>query len=305
MKQTLAILGVAFLATTWATAVPQDQTTNSSSESLGDAARKAKADRAQETRRPVKVFTNDSLPTSGGISVIGRPPSEEAAANSGVNDADQARAKWNQEARDQFRKLSSSLALHQRELAVLAQKLNLAQIQFSFNPNDSLQQETFRTDINKLTEEVEEKKQRVADDQQAISDLHDQALRESDDASWLTAPGGAGSETAAEKLPKAGTREYWQQRFQTAREALARAQEEQELAENELSLLQTRQAQELNPASQAELAQAIPPKQGEIAMKRATAEKAKQDLEALEQQFDASGAPAEWGQPEPSAAPPQ
>ncbi|HMD98184.1 MAG TPA: hypothetical protein VKM93_12760 [Terriglobia bacterium] len=310
MKHVPTILAVAFLATSSAAALPQDQasTSNSSGESLADVARKAKADRAQKSRKPVKVFTNDSLPTSGGISVIGPPASEEAA---GVTEADQALAKQKQEARDEFQKLSASLNLHQRELAVLQQKLNLAQVQFSFNPNETLQQETFRTDINNLTQEVKEKTQQVADDQQAISDLQAQVLREGGDTSWLTATGGAGApgssseSAAAEKLPKAGTREYWQQRFQTARETLARAQEEQQLAEDELSLLQTRQAQELNPTSQAQLAQAIAAKQEEIGMKRAATEKAKQDLDSLEKQFDASAAPAEWSQPEPAAAPPQ
>ncbi|MGO9271533.1 MAG: hypothetical protein ACLQOO_14940 [Terriglobia bacterium] len=313
MKHALTILGVAFLATTWATALPQDQTANTSSDSLADAARKAKAERAQQSQKPVKVFNNDSVPGSGGISVIGPPPSEETAQDSGVTgpDGDQARAKQRQEVRDQSRKLSSRLDLHQRELEVLQQKLNLAQVQFSFNANETLKQETFRTDIDQLTQQVEEKKRQVADDQQAISDLQDRARREGGDTSWLNAPAGAGppagsSETASgEKLPKAGTREYWQKRFEIARATLARAQEEQQLAESELPLLQTRQAQELNPASQAELAQAIPAKQGEIAMKRAAVEKAKQDLEALEKQFEASGAPADWGQPEPSAAPPQ
>jgi hypothetical protein len=311
MKHALTILGLGFLAATWAAALPQNQTASSSSESVADAARKAKAERAKESRKPVKVFTNDSLPTSGGISVIGQPPSEEAAGSPGVTEGDQELAKQKQEAREQWRKLSSSLELHQRELAVLQQKLNLAQVQFSFNPNETLLQETFRTDINKLTQEVEEKKQQVADDQQALSDLQDQVQREGGDRSWLDASGSAGSpgnsseNAPAEKLPKEGTRAYWQQRFQTARENLARAQEEQQLAEDELSLLRTRQAQELNPTSQAELAQAIPAKQEEIEMKRAATEKAKQDLDALEKQFGASSAPAEWSQPEPSAAPPQ
>jgi hypothetical protein len=312
MKHTLKILGLALLTTTWAAALPQDQTANSSSESLADAARKAKAERARDTRKPVKVFTNDSVPTSGGISVIGPPPSEEAAGNPGAtpSDSDQARTKQKQEAREQFRKLSSDLNLHQRELAVLQQKLNLAQVQFSFNPNETLQQETFRTDINKLTQDVEEKRRQVADDQQAISDLQDQVHREGGDTSWLTAPGPSsrGSSPAtvpSEKLPPAGTREYWQQRFQTARERVERAQQEQRLAEDELSLLRTRQAQELNPASQSELAQAIGAKQEEIGLKRAASEKAQQDLEALEKQFESSGAPAEWRPAEPSTAPPQ
>ena len=306
MKHVLIILGVAFLATTWATALPQDQTTNSSGDSLADAARKAKAERAQQNQKPVKVFTNDNTPSSGGISVVGPPPSEEPAENPGAAgpDADQSHAKQRQKARDQMRKLRLDLDLHQRELAVLQQKLNLAQVQFSFNPNETLNQETFRTNIDQLTQNVDEKKRQVADDQQAISDLQDQVRGEGGDTSWLNVPVGASSSETppVEKLPKAGTREYWQKRFEIAREALARAQEQQQLAEDELSLLLTRQAQELNPASQAELAQAIPAKRAEIATKRAAVEKAQQDLDALEKQFEASGAPAEWSQPEPAAA---
>jgi len=313
MKYTLTILGAAILAAAWAIARPQNQTANSTNSTsstgdpVADAARKARAERARDSQKPVRVFTNDSVPASGGISVVGPASSEQSAGNAGETKPElgESRAKEKQEVQAQLRKLRSNLDLHQRELAVLQQKLNLAQVQFSFNPNETLQQETFRTDINALTQEVDEKQRQVADDQQAISDFQDKVLRDGGDTSWLNVPptGGSPESEPPEKLPKAGTHEYWQKRFQIARDALARAQEEQQLAEDELSLLKTRQAQELNPATQAQLAQAIPAKQAEVAAKRTAAEKAQQDLDELQKQFEASGAPADWSEPQAPGQP--
>jgi len=60
-------------------------------------------------------------------------------------------------------------------------------------------------------------------------------------------------------------------------------------------LLQTQQArQALNTDVQAELAKKIPAKQAEVDTARAATEKATQELEDLQKEFAASGAPEEW-----------
>jgi len=316
MKETLRVLAMAIPLSIGTAGLAQGQTassttsTNTTRDPVADAARKARAERAKESQKPVKVFTNDSVPTAWGISVVGPPPSEESEETGKAGpEAGTARDKQRQEVRTEMQKLRSNLDLHQRQLAVLQQKLNLAQLQFSFNPNDTLQQETFRTDIDTQTKQVQEKQQQVADDQNAISDYQDQVLREGGDPGWLNVPAGTGPGAASSgsstqtpvKLPKAGTREYWQQRFQMARDKLARAQEEEQLAEDELGLLQTRQAQELNPASQSELARAVPAKQADVAAKRAAVDKAKEELDAVEKEFQAGGFPADWSQTQPLA----
>jgi len=60
-------------------------------------------------------------------------------------------------------------------------------------------------------------------------------------------------------------------------------------------LLQIQQAREaLNTDVQAQLAQKIPAKQTEADSARAATEKATQELESLQKEFAASGAPEEW-----------
>jgi chromosome segregation ATPase len=312
MKRVLTALLVGLLAATWALAGPQEQTPAPSpgTESLGDVARKAKADRIQENKKPVKVFTNESVPREGGLSVIGPAGGGEIPdVTSSGGPEDQDLAQLRQQFRDQLRERNSTLDMHQRELVVLQAKLNLAEPQYYSDPNKALQQQTFRTDINELTRKIEEKKQQVAEDERAISDLRDEALRQGANESGLQSAAGAATENttepgAPETAHQKGAREYWQERFKAARERVARAQEEQQLAEDELSLLQTRQAQELSPASQSQLAQAIPAKQEEGQMKRAATEKASQDLDALQKEFEASGAPPDWSLPEPPSIPP-
>ncbi len=99
-----------------------------------------------------------------------------------------------------------------------------------------------------------------------------------------------GEKPAADKKSK----EYWQGRFQAARAAVAHAEEEQQLAEDELNLLQIQQARELDPNVNNELTQKVNAKQAEVDAKRAATAKAKQALEDIEKQFKDSGAPEEW-----------
>ena len=97
---------------------------------------------------------------------------------------------------------------------------------------------------------------------------------------------------------KQGTKEYWQSRFKSARARLADAQERQQLAEDELNLLQIQDVRELNPTTKAELADKIKAKQDEVSGARAATEEAQKALEDLENEFKASGAPDEWSESE-------
>jgi len=95
-----------------------------------------------------------------------------------------------------------------------------------------------------------------------------------------------------------GTREYWQSRFKSARARLADAEEHQQLAEDELNLLQIQDARELDPTTKAELADKIKAKEDEVSVGRAATEKARKTLEDLQTEFKASGAPDEWSETE-------
>jgi ribonuclease HII len=79
---------------------------------------------------------------------------------------------------------------------------------------------------------------------------------------------------------------------------LADAKERQQLAENELNLLQIQDARELDPATKAELAEKIKAKENEVPQTRAATEEAQKNLENLQNEFKASGAPDEWSETE-------
>jgi hypothetical protein len=262
--------------------------------SLGEKARQLKAQQAQQSK-PVRVFTNDDIPAgSGGITVIGgasAAPPEGSAKEHGEHYY-----------RKTMSELQAKLELDQRQLAVLQQELNINQLQYYPDPNKTLHQEYSRSDINKLREEIEAKQQEIKSDEDAISDLRTQLQREGGDPGWLrVAPVGKSSletlESEGGERPKGkpGTKEYWESRFKSARAKLAKAQEIQQLTEDELRLLQIQQAREaLNTDVAADLAQKIPAKQTEVDAARAVTEKATQELEELQQEFAASGAPEEW-----------
>jgi hypothetical protein len=97
---------------------------------------------------------------------------------------------------------------------------------------------------------------------------------------------------------KKGTKEYWQNRFKSARARLADAEERQQLAEDELNLLQIQDAREIDPTAKAELADKIKPKENEVSGSRAATEEAQKTLEDLQDEFKASGAPDEWSETE-------
>ena len=181
-------------------------------QSLGDVARQERQKRAKETKKPVKVVTNDDFPAP--------PPAEEAkpAATSSASEE---------------------------------------------TPAASAEQP---------------------------------AAQPTEQPAAQTTAEEAAPPTAEEAKPedKQKTRDYWQGRFRAAKQRIADAEELQRLAEDELSLLQIQQAQELSPDGQADLEVRVKAKQAELETRRATTAKARKALEDLEKEFKDSGAPTDW-----------
>src|SRR5579862_740326 len=153
--------------TSASTPVPQD--------SLAEAARKAR-ERKKEERKTPQLFTNDNLPTSGGISTVGQAPAPTAtpaapgsAASNGkkpVASSGSDEAKW----REKFATLRHKLEQDQENLDLLQRELGTLNTQFYSDPNKELQQQLTRSDIDKKTAEIDKAKEQVAADQQAIDD---------------------------------------------------------------------------------------------------------------------------------------
>jgi hypothetical protein len=109
------------------------------------------------------------------------------------------------------------------------------------------------------------------------------------------------SEETSNKKPespedKAHSRDYWQGKFKAVRADVAHAKELQQLAEDELSLLQIQEAREIDVNLKADLTTKVQAKQSEVDLDRTTTEAAQKILDDLEKEFKESGAPDDWSQ---------
>jgi len=112
------------------------------------------------------------------------------------------------------------------------------------------------------------------------------------------APEAAPAERKMEEVDKKETKEYWEGRFKAARQRLARAEELLQLSEDELSLLRLQQARELASDVQLTISSKIAGKLVEVDTNRSDVARAREELDALEQEFKESGAPEDWHPPE-------
>ena len=182
-----AILAAGLLA--GAGFAPAQQT--SKTPSLGELARQLKAEHAQQGEKAAKVYTNDNIPRTGPLSDVGPTgqPTSSAMATPGETAAGETKSASGTHDekyyREKMKELTSLKEMHERELAVLNQKLSLNQTQYYNDPQKTLMQEYTRSDINKKQDEIDKKKQQIADDQKAIEDLQTQCQRESCPPGWL------------------------------------------------------------------------------------------------------------------------
>lgn len=190
-------------------------TAGSPSDSLGDAARKARAQR-KEPSKPAKVFTNEDMGNlKGTISVIGNEPPQTAGTDktapkneekkpatgadakttngAEVKDAKKDQAKDEPYWRAKFAGARKTLAGDTKELDILQREFNLKQEQYSQDPNWAMHEQNSRADLNKTQSEIDAKKQDIEKDRQALSDLEDELRKAGGDPGWANEPSGASS----------------------------------------------------------------------------------------------------------------
>lgn len=157
-----------------------------SAPSLADAARKAREAKKTEPK-PAKVFTNDNLPATGNLNVIGTDaaPADGSAApppsGSGKSNLAQEEASW----RNRFAVARAKLARNEAELDVLQREMG--KLQLGFYPNDpvkQLQQDLTRSDIINQQAKIDKKQAEIAADKSAISDLEDSLRKSGGDPGW-------------------------------------------------------------------------------------------------------------------------
>ena len=167
-----------------ASATPSSSQTGS----LGDAARKVRAEKKNSTK-PAKVFTNDDLGgLTGRISVVGDHPAvasgtditAKGTAGKKPDDRKKDEAQW----RAKFAAARKTLTDDTKELDILQRQLNLKQQQYSQDPNWAMHQQNTREDIYKTRDEIDTKKADIDRDSQALSNLEDELRKAGGDPGW-------------------------------------------------------------------------------------------------------------------------
>jgi hypothetical protein len=151
--------------------------------SVAAAARKAREQRKESSKEP-KVFTNENLPTSGGISFVGGAsnagPGAVADTDGGTKSGGGGEKVW----RERFDKLNHKLESDKEDLAVMERELSVLDMQYYSDPVKAMQQQYSRDDINKKTADIDAKKKTIEADQQAIDDAQDELRKSGGDPGW-------------------------------------------------------------------------------------------------------------------------
>jgi hypothetical protein len=170
-------------------ATPQTITVSSDStqapapqqDALAAAARKAR-EQKKESAKAGKVFTNDNIPTSGGISSLGSAsataPKDDDTTSSAPTSKDEKT--W----RDRFAQLRHKLAEDKQDLDVMQRELGVLDVQYYNDPVKAMQQQLTRSDINDKTAKIDAMKKQIDADQQAIDDAEDDLRKSGGDPGW-------------------------------------------------------------------------------------------------------------------------
>jgi hypothetical protein len=168
-----------------------DATTTTSSgapapqqESIADAARKAR-EAKKDAPKPAKVFDNDNLPASGGISTVGAAKASKDGDAATADAAGTVKPTAGEKAwREKFAGLRAKLARDQADLDVMQRELGVLNVQNYSDPVKAMQQDLTRSDINKKTSDIDAKQKQIQADQQAIDDATDELRKAGGDSGW-------------------------------------------------------------------------------------------------------------------------
>src|ERR1700683_828471 len=184
-------------ATPPAAQAPSSQSTTVSlppqtTDPLVAAARKAREQRKDQAgAKPARVFTNDNIPTQGGVSAVGVAPAADnangtgAAAGATAPASDKTTSAAGESAwRERFAHLGKKLEHDQDDLRLGQRELGVLDVQYYNDPVKSMQQGYSRSDINEKTDKIEAKKKTIEADEQAITDAEEELQRAGGDPGW-------------------------------------------------------------------------------------------------------------------------
>jgi hypothetical protein len=161
-------------------------------DSLVAAARKAREQKKDQAgAKPARVFNNDNIPTTGGVSAVGQNPAAadgtDATAGAAATPAPGAGTSSGSDEkawRKRFNDLHKKLEQDQDELSIMQRELGVLDVQNYSDPVKAMQQQYSRSDINEKTDKIEAKKKAIEADQQAIANAEDELQKAGGDPGW-------------------------------------------------------------------------------------------------------------------------
>ena len=179
MKITKVLTGIAIVSAFAASALAQ---------SLGEQAREVRANKPEAPQ--TKVFTNDNLPTGGGITIVGQPApapapsatatSAKATAGSGGGAATPAEdpSKAADKIKEDVQKQKDEIARLERELDISTREWKLRQAAYYADAGNQLRDPAaWAQQERKYNDETAQKKQALNDAKQKLDDLQQQARK--------------------------------------------------------------------------------------------------------------------------------
>jgi len=168
----LATFGLAVLLPAAAYAQESQSEPKQQTESLAEAARKARE--KKQGQQKGKVFTNENLPDKGTVNVVGSEQAQtENQAGQGQQAQGQAQGQERGEAywRGRFAEARKQLADAEKELDILQRELNLMNVQYYADPQKTLNEELSRKAVNEHRAKVDAKQAEVTKLRQGIEEL--------------------------------------------------------------------------------------------------------------------------------------
>ena len=291
--------------------------TQAQGQSLGDIARKHRKERTPKssTASPSKVFTNEDIdlrrvviPSDSPIDPENPEASARALAAATATPEGGEQLSGEEQWRNRFGHARYFLERSQRELSVLKDKLQINQVQYSSDPNQTLMQEYSRGDVNALVEQIREKEEEVGRRQQALQGLYRELRRAGGPIGWsrtsarapVTArPAAASSDAKVNPNALPQDEDYWRNRFKAARAKVKEAKRDQALLEDELALTMTAAARVPDPAERLrQYQEGIESRRIAVERHQEVVTQTQEGLDELMEDLRATGLPMAWSEPE-------
>jgi len=160
---------------------------SAAAQSLGEQAREARANKQETTQ--TKVYTNDNMPTGGGITIVGAPdtPASASATAKAIGSATSASAnagpkedpsKAADKIKEDVQKQKDEISRLERELDISTREWKLRQAAYYADAGNQLRDpKAWADQERKYNDETAQKKQALDDAKQKLDDLQEQARK--------------------------------------------------------------------------------------------------------------------------------